>query len=324
MQNMSDLRERPIFIVGHPRSGTTLLRFILSSHPRIDIPGETGFIPFLHREVGVRLDLDEVEAMLEKIGRMNRDWDRMVPDPRAFYHALPAPSLAHVLDALYRRKIASSGAGRWGDKTPSYVRSIATLERIFPRAQFLHVIRDGRDTALSARRKWGRRRPHQDLYYLLRMWVRDVHHGQSTGRRLGPDRYLEVRYEQLVGEPQRTVERVCDFLREGYHPSMGDHTTLARERIQAGGHEEVWEPITPHSVQRWRDQMSTFDLKMADRVAGPTLARLGYPTPHLPPFTPLETLKLAPLQIKFALVDGLRRALLQMGWWRPNRGKRKR
>ena len=124
---MDQLAEKPIFIVGNPRSGTTLLRFILSSHPRIYIPDETGFIPFLLEDIESELDLAQTDTVLERIGQLNRSWDGMVEDVAGFITALPKSNLQHILDALYQQKIAEQGAVRWGDKTPSYALYISTL-----------------------------------------------------------------------------------------------------------------------------------------------------------------------------------------------------
>lgn len=140
----------PFFIVGHPRSGTTLLRFILARHPAFAIPDETGFLPFLDVDPRKELSAAAVTALLQRIGHLNRYWEGLVEDEAAFYVGLPRPVLPNILDALYRRKLPQE-VDRWGDKTPLYVQYIPEIQVIFPEAQFIHLIRDGRDAALSAR-----------------------------------------------------------------------------------------------------------------------------------------------------------------------------
>jgi hypothetical protein len=321
---MVDMTERPFFVVGSPRSGTTLLRFILSSHPRIYIPAETGFIPFLPHKARGLLTFAQVTALLARIGRLNREWDGLVQDLPSFYQALPGPTLEHVLDALYQRKIRGHGATRWGDKTPSYVLHISTLNEIFPTAQFIHVIRDGRDATLSAQKKWGAQSWYMDNYYLLRNWVRAVERGCAAGRELGAGRYHEVRYEALVQRPGPTIESLCTFLGEEFHPGMLEHTRLARTQIGPGGHIEVREPISSASVGRWKDQMSAFDRKMADRVAGTTLSALGYESAGETALSVGEGIRLRCLSSKYLLVDLLRKALTVLGLLTLNRSKRKR
>jgi hypothetical protein len=322
---MTALVERPIFIVGHPRSGTTLLRFLLSSHPRIHIPEETGFIPFLIKksQIDTDLSLTQVIGIVERIGELNHLWRDMVTDIPAFYGALPEPTLPHVLDALYRQQIAEYGATRWGDKTPVYVRYISTLDRIFPSAQFIHVIRDGRDAAVSARDKWPDRRLYMDTYYLLRNWVKNVETGQTTGRCLGPGRYLEVYYERMVQEPKQTLERVCEFLDEPFHPDMLNHSRLARQ-IGPGpqGHVEAMQPISASSIGYWKSRMTPFDQKVANRLAGQTLLALDYELAEVSALSTAESAKLLLWTAKYCLTDTARSLLYASGILTLNRGMR--
>jgi len=314
----------PFFIVGHPRSGTTLLRFMLSSHPRLYIPEETGFIPFLlppHRH-HTPLTQAQTARLLARIARLNTLWENLVDDLPAFYAALPEPSLPHILDALYHRMIAPQGASRWGDKTPLYVQHIPLLADLFPGAQFIHIIRDGRDAALSARKKWGY--AYQDLTYLLHHWVRNVRTGQRDGRALGEDRYLEIRYETLVGEPQTTLEGVCRFLKEDFHPQMLHHTDLA-QKVGPGpdNHTETLKPVSTASIGRWQREMSHFHQKLAMRIAGDLLNELGYTLPALPAFTSQEHLRYLALEARFRAFDSLRTTLYRLGILTLNRTMRK-
>lgn len=265
-----------------------------------------------------------MQRVLARVGRLNRAWKDLVGDVPAFYRALPEPRLEHVLDRLYRQKAAQQGAERWGDKTPSYVLYIPILNEIFPTAQFVHLIRDGRDCALSAQKKWGDKRWYMDSYYLLKNWIRHVERGRQAGRKLEPGRYLEVKYETLVQKPEPTIRRICDFLGEEFVPGMLDHTRLARDEIRPGGHIEVLAPISVSSVQRWKTQMSLFDRKLADRIAGPTLASLGYELAGLGPLSGGDIARLFLLSSKFAVTDFARRTLTALGLLTLNRGKRKR
>jgi hypothetical protein len=323
---MGQLAEKPIFVVGHPRSGTTLLRFLLSSHPRIYIPEETGFIPFLVPENQIEADLNlaQVEGVLARMGKLNHLWRDMVGDVPAFYESLPEPKLAFVLDTLYQQQMAGFGARRWGDKTPLYIRHMPLLDRLFPTAQFVHLIRDGRDAALSALEKWPERRWYMDAYYLLEGWRGNVEAGRQAGRALGPSRYLEVRYEDLVRRPRQVLERVCTFLDEEFVPEMLDHTGLARQ-VGPGpqDHTEVQQPISPASVRRWQTGMDAFDQKMADRLAGPLLSELDYELAGLEPFSAGEWARLLLLAGRFRLFSTTRHMLYGLGILTLNRGMRR-
>lgn len=321
---MTELLERPFFVVGHPRSGTTLLRFMLSSHPRLHIPEETGFIPFLVKDVNAPLGLEQVRSILARLGKLNYLWDHLVDDVPAFYRSLPEPRLTYLLDALYRQQIAEYGASRWGDKTPTYVGYIPLLNEIFPTAQFIHVIRDGRDATLSALAKWPERGRYMDSYYLLANWVRNVRAGREDGPALGPSRYLEVRYETLVEQPQQVLEEILAFLGEELHPGMLDHTRLAR-KLGPGpqDHVEVQQPISTASVQRWRTEMTPFDQKLANHIAGDLLEELGYQRAPVDALTAGEALRLFFLAGKFRLADTSRTLLYATGILSLNRDLRR-
>lgn len=318
------MSENPFFIVGSPRSGTTLLRFIVSSHPRLGIPAKTGFIPHLGYDRDVQMTLPQVQTLLARIGSLNREWANLVDNVEAFYQALAEPRLAHILDALYRPHIGGSGAVRWGDKTPSYVLYLPMLSAILPSAQFVHVIRDGRDVTLSAHKKWGAQRWYMDRYYLLRNWTMHVERGRSAGRDLGAERYLEVRYEALVTETESVLAEVCAFLGEELHPAMLDHTALARHQIGPGGHVEVRQPISAASVGGWKTEMPEFYCKVADYVAGRTLSSLGYGLSGLPGLSGRELLRLRLLTAKYAVTHTARQALTRFGLLTLNRVKRRR
>lgn len=318
---MVELIETPFFIIGSARSGTTLLRFIISSHPRLFIPQETGFIPFLSQDPEAELSLAQVQATVCRIGKLNPVWRNLVDDLPTFYNSLSGHKLKNVLDALYQKRIAEYGAVRWGDQTPPYIRYIPTLNKIFPTSQFIHIIRDGRDVALSTQKWSGIRHPFIDPYYSLSNWCKDIERGKETERLLGSHRYLEVRYEDLVQNQQQEVERICAFLGEEPHPDMLDHTKLAREIIWSGGPVKVKEPTSTAKLYGWKTRMSPFEKKLADRIAGPRLSAMGYELANAGPFSIGEKLKWFLLACKYRVFDTIRSASYALGIIKLKRGK---
>lgn len=323
---MPILSERPFFIIGHPRSGTTLLRFMLASHPRLFIPEETGFIPFLvkEKEIGALLSQIQVKKILERMGRLNYLWRDKVKDIATFYNSLDKPTLAHILDEIFRHYTTERPVIRWGDKTPLYVQYIPILDKIFPDAQFIHLIRDGRDAALSAHKKWPEHGSYMDLHYLLKNWVRNVNTGRQAGQLLGTGRYYELFYETLVLQPKEALVCLCAFLGEELHPAMLDHTVLASE-IGPGpdGHTEVLRPVSTSSISVWEKKMTPFEKKMSDKIAGSTLTSLGYRLTGLDSFESQEHLRYLALSTKFTITDSLRSLLYVTGILTLNRTMRK-
>jgi hypothetical protein len=296
-------RDAPFFVVGAHRSGTTLLRFMLSSHPRLYLPPESEFIPaFFGRAPTRSMSRAESQRILEKIFRLRfvcewrdarPDIDELVPDGETI-------TPARLLDALYTAYARQHGATRWGDKTPTYTSHIDTLHCVFPEAKFIHLIRDGRDVALSVIDTWGRR-AHVDLVFAARTWSRRINEAQSAASRLRPDLWIELRYEDLVTDPESQLRRICRFLGEAFHPDMARHHLAASKSIENGAfHESVRHPITSARVGRWRTEMSPSDLRVFEAVVGPGLTSLGYQVVGRRP-TVNEWLRIAVLSVKYSI-----------------------
>jgi hypothetical protein len=321
------MTEGPFFIVGSPRSGTTLLRFMLASHPRLWIPSETGFIPFLRVSPDHGLDRSDRARVCHRIARLNREWSA---DAAGIREALEDGSdvrLGELLDSLYRARMAGSGAARWGDKTPGYLEHIPTIARIFPSCRFIHLIRDGRDVTLSATAKWRHRFPerlYMDGHYLIRSWARAVTMGRRAGAELGASAYLELRYEELVRNPETSLRQACAFLGEDFHPDMLQHEALARRVISPAGHVEVREAVSTASVERWRREMTPAAQWKAERAVGRTLEKLGYELAAPCPPSLMTRLSYASESTRYRATRIVQRALDLAGVARLNRGKRRR
>ena len=319
--------ERPFFIVGSPRSGTTLLRFMLASHPRLWVPDETGFVPFLRVPPDQTLSPSETARVCRRIGQLNRGWDDTAAATSTAVRKQQNLRLGDLLDTLYRSRMADSGAARWGDKTPGYILHVPLIARIFPSGQFIHLIRDGRDVTLSAMAKWRHRFPerlYMDEIYLIRSWVRAVRCGRAAGAELGPNRYLDLRYEDLAEDPEGTLIRTCSFLGEDFHPDMLHHEALAQRVISSAGHAEVRDPVSSTRIGRWRTEMTPCHLWAAERVAGNTIAELGYEVTATRPPSATARVKLTIKAARCTAVRGVQRALEVCGFARLNRGKRRR
>lgn len=319
--------ERPFFIVGSPRSGTTLLRFMLASHPRLWVPPETGFVPFLRVGPDRTLSPADTARVCRRIGRLNREWSDIAVTTSAAVRKHRDLRLGDLLDTLYRTRMADRGAVRWGDKTPGYILHVPLIARIFPTAQFIHLIRDGRDVTLSAMAKWRHRFPerlYMDEYYLTRSWVRAVSRGRAAGAQLGPNRYFELRYEDLAEDPEGTLSRACSFLGEDLHNDMLHHEVLARRVVSSTGHVEVRAPISNSRIGRWRREMTPAAVWEAERAAGTTLEEFGYEVTATGPPSATAPVRLALKTVRYKATRSIQRTLDACGFVRLNRGKRRR
>jgi Sulfotransferase family len=273
----------PLIVLGVSRSGTTLLRVILDRSPGLAIPDESFFLPLLARRHGRAID---AERFLDDVARIPtiRDWGLTVADiaPRVRSGMATGDAIAAIFDA----HAARAGKPRWGDKTPMYMRHLSLLDELFPSAQYVHLIRDGRDAALSFlempegtfTRTWAHPRTPAQFACL---WRREVRDARALGRRVGLDRYLEVRYEELVAEPEGIVRRICTFAEILFEPAMLDY--VGAVDVSAKPHQQrLLRPPTT-GVRSWRDKMAATDVAAFESVAGDLLAELGYEvttTPH--------------------------------------------
>jgi hypothetical protein len=313
--------ERPIFIIGVHRSGTTLLRYMLNSSPRIYIPPESDFIPrFFGRDPVGELSEPRIAAILATVFakyRLVKEWQGDPPSAESFLQAMPARTPAAFLDTLYRTYARQYGAVRWGDKTPIYASYVDLIHQIFPRAQFVHIIRDGRDVALSMFDKWGHE-IHIDVYFTARNWVRRIHQAQVAGARLGPDLYYEMRYEDLVQDPEAQLQPLCKYLGEPYLLEMANPHHLGRERIEPDSfHAAIRQPPSTARIGRWQQEMSEADRRLFQRIAGPLLDGLGYETPDRGAMSPAEIARFVTLGAKYAILQAGRSVVQAAGLLPP-------
>jgi hypothetical protein len=276
-----------VFVVGCARSGTTLLQRMLDAHRDIAVVHETHWIPkWYERRKGVTpegLATSELASRLAGYHRFpewniaREDLERLIPGGEP----VPYPSFVAGFFDLYGR---ARGKRLVGDKTPRYVRNMPALHAFWPEARFVHLIRDGRDVALSATSwrksyKLARRFPtwNEDPTTTAAVWWEWlVRLGREDGKALGPELYKEICYETLVSEPAKACESLCAFLNLPYDDAMlrfSEGRTAAEPGLDAKG---AWLPITP-GLRKWSEQMPAGDIERFEAAAGDLLDELGYP-----------------------------------------------
>ena len=266
----------PVFVLGVSRSGTTLLRVVLDRSPEIAIPDESFFIPLLARRHRGRVDH---ARFLDDLGRLPvlAAWGLAPDDVGARLRS--GMHTGEAIGAIFEAYAATEQKPRWGDKTPMYMRHLRLLERLFSTAQYVHLIRDGRDAALSFLRMpdgtFSRTWAHPDTAAEFAcLWRTEVSAARELGRQVGPSRYLEVRYEDLVARPQDVVGDVCEFASLPYEPAMLDY--MGTVDVSEKPHQQrLLQPLT-QGVRDWRTQMSAEDVLAFESIAGELLADLGY------------------------------------------------
>lgn len=222
----------PVFIVGMPRSGTTLMRSLLNQHPQVSLAlTESHFIPYLMRIFGDPPPFHahaNVELFIKRF-HQTTFFQRLSEcgytfNPEDLYRHANLDSWASIFEHILRHFSPKPDRADtiWGDKTPGYIKHMPLLKQLCPQAKFLHMIRDPRDCCLSVRQSWGK-----SIYRAAHRWQSTLSEARRVGQTLKDD-YLEVTYESLLEDTEGVMERVADFLERDYHPAM-THIGLAPE-----------------------------------------------------------------------------------------------
>jgi hypothetical protein len=276
-----------VFIVGCPRSGTTLLRRIVDAHPDVAITKETHWIVrLLEGEHAASADAPVTPELLARL-LSHRRFARLELDPRSLERRVARDepvSYTELVTAVYDLYGERRGKRLVGDKTPRYVRHMPTLHGLWPQARFVQLIRDGRDVCLSVR-NWDKDNRfvtristfEEDPVSTIALWWEQlVRLGREAGAELPAELYLEVRYERLVADPAEECRKLCDFLGLPYDERMlRFHEGRTRDDPGLDA-KSAWRPITP-GLRSWRTEMAEGDVERFEAVAGDLLDELGYP-----------------------------------------------
>ncbi len=261
-----------IFIVGAPRSGTTLLRNMLNRHPRLAICYETQFFRYVFARRWAFGDLGNSRNRrrliaeytsthrIQRLGMNAADFEERLMREGVSYEAFFASLLACYAGA--------EGKARWGEKTPHHARFTELLCEWYPGASILHVVRDPRDVVAALQRvPWA----SNSVLTNARTWLTYNLAASQSSHRPG---YIQIRYETLVNQPDEELARICEHLGERYYPSMliGDQEKVRfRSWSQRSG-----SAITNERIGAWRDELSEDSIRLIDRVVGEHGARYGY------------------------------------------------
>ncbi|HEX7677281.1 MAG TPA: sulfotransferase [Thermoanaerobaculia bacterium] len=270
--------ERLFFLVGRGRSGTELFRAILDAHQGISVAPEALFILNLARAYRRRRwNEQRVQRFAHHLfldDRM-RLWDVTRESLEATWNALPSDATfarrcAEVYEAHARANGKSEGC-LLGDKNPTFSLFVPELMELFPRAKFVHVVRDYRDNVLSHRNV-----PFDlnNIAALAYRWKRYNGMILAASER-APERFHRVRYEDLVQSPVPVMERLCNFL--GVQSSEAMLRARAEDDPSAPAwHQHRRRPVDADLAGRWQGSFSPKDVAVLDRICQPLGCQLGY------------------------------------------------
>ncbi|MGC1273655.1 MAG: sulfotransferase [Planctomycetaceae bacterium] len=262
----------PVFMIGHGSSGTSILATLLREQFGIAFGTESQFIVDYHKRLHRYGDLDDERNLRHLVSHIlsERFFRRSAKfgfrtDVKSILGCMQERSYRGVLEAVFGEFARQLGMSRWGDKTPAYNRNLDVIGTLFPNARYLHMIRDGRDVALSVfRRYWG----HKNVYMAATDWRDEIDMIDRFVETLPPDRILEVKYEELLSEPVDTMRRLAKFL--GLSDPDGSILTEI-ERTVPGRLDRA-------NFDKWRQEWPSSRRLAYERIACDQLRRHGYET----------------------------------------------
>ncbi|MEV4898750.1 sulfotransferase [Nonomuraea sp. NPDC055795] len=275
------MSDRPIFVIGCPRSGTTMLQLMLHSHPRIAVPPETRFLvpAYYRRRIFGDLRVASARQALAqwiatdkntKFRELKIDKDDYVQES-----ADGPGSLGSVIGTAFRMYADRFGKARWGDKRPSYVKQVDLLLRLFPDAQFVHLIRDGRDCVSSLKEMpWYT----LDSFHAVSTWAEAMDAGAKLRKSMPEDSYYELRYEDLTEDPATEMKKLCHFLEEDFDQAMLSPREAAQVAVPV---HKVWHSnthgeVTKSRVGSWSTRLEDWEIALCEQVLGERLESMGY------------------------------------------------
>jgi hypothetical protein len=281
------------FVVGLTRSGTTLLRMMLDAHPQLTIPPETHFVPDLIKAARAEQGTDGMLAALTG----NRTWGDFgisAEEMRERLGRIHSGDGAEAVRAFFDAYAKRQGKPRWRDQTPAYMLAVQRIGRTLPESRFIHLIRDGRDVALSQSARAINEQPPPAEQ--AARWVKRIRKSRDQAATLKGPRYVEARYEDLVRDPEGTLRRVCEFIDLPWDPAVLAYHERAAERLtemagelradgshatqEAGyridNHAPTTRPPDPSKLDKWKAEMTSEDIAAYESVAGELLKELGY------------------------------------------------
>lgn len=287
----------PVFIIGMPRSGTKLMRAMLNQHPKISLTlAESQCIPYFVRKYGDPPKFNQ-RAILESFINdfLHTSFFRTMKkigydfDMHNFSSCINPLSWSSIFEYVLRH-FGSKGQhvdAIWGDKTPGYINHMELIKRIFPKAKFLHMLRDPRDYCLSVKKSWGK-----NIYRAAQRWNDSVSNACRFGSKLGFD-YIEIQYESLLEDPEGSMRKVSTFFGCEYDTKMIEpgrsHEDFGDTRNMYG--------IIKHNTKKYLKQLSINDIRRIEEIVCHAAVGVGYDLNFAVRYSPLSKLELLMLNI---------------------------
>jgi len=274
---------RPIFIVGCQRSGTTLFGLMLHSHPNIVIPPENRFVLplyFKREQFGDLSNRNNRRRLATEIVDSRRDMRNFGLDRDATADRIVKNSatLGSAYGTVFRSYAELFGKPRWGNKIPQYQRHIRVVQRLFPTAQFIHLVRDGRDCVGSLKNMEWWNRKGKGTHHAIRTWMEATENAAWAHHELGPDTFYELQYEHLVTNPEAELRKLCEFIGEPFDEAMLHPEHVSRQIVPdyKTHHAKTRQEVSSNNIGNFVNTLDPRELSLCEAVMGDRLRHYGY------------------------------------------------
>lgn len=281
MQNK--ISTRPIFIVGMPRSGTTLMRSMLSVHPNLAVSRETHFFPkWWERYQNTDLNnLDNFEAFWQEYSASDR-FPKVVVDPPLVKEKILATNnidLKTIFNCIMEVLAAKMDKPRWVEKTPDHYKYLDKILNWYPQAKVIWMLRDPRAVVASTLKRW----PKTPVAVRVKEWSDSIVIFQQ---KWSEDKRVKlIKYEDLVADAESKMRNLCDFLGEEFYPTMIQERTqnvqqvfLPDEDSSKGPNRLANRSITAIGLDKWRATLSDEHITTIEHAAQDGMRQYNYLT----------------------------------------------
>lgn len=299
----------PVFVVGMPRSGTTLLASLLNAHSHIAIGPETDYFTMvwkpLERSSGLKL-WPEVDQVLSRFFGLHFIQFTHLPYEQfriSLKKAFSEGSLSHqtILSLILSTYAEGHNKPVWGEKTPDHFMYVPVIKSLFPSAKILAIVRDPRDVHLSLLHvPWNAGNAfNHALQWRQYQWAASYYH------KLYRDDFHQIRFEDLVQNPADTMNSVCQWLHWPFEPAMLERYRAEQlfDPIREPWKHRAATPIDSRNMEKWRTQMPHRDVNLFSWLDAKYLKQLDYAMPEGRSGFPLQP----------GIFDGLDKRAV--GWW---------
>ena len=285
---------RPLFVLGNPRSGTTMFRLMLTAHPQVCIPPESPFVVQYFRKYGRTSDwsLENLRRIADDVisgADLERRWEIGLDSYVEFaqqQEVIDYASFCRSLYLFYARARGKSGLLYWGDKNNSYRNYVHIIGDLFPDAVFVHLLRDSRAVFASYQALPKRSSEYSPVLpkgapEFCAQWNATLASvDRYCGVEPGPQFYF-LKYEDLVSEFDEAMAALCQHLGMELHEDMRDFHALNRKQNLEPAAYDGWkwrtkEPITTSRIDKWKTSLLPQDIAIIEALTGVNLVRFGY------------------------------------------------